>query len=162
MQYILQEHPYSVGCVAWSLDDTILLTAAENIIRMWDTRVRNASAICDRAVRSRSCCAQSGRLIRTLETHTDVVTALVWLPDGSGFISGGLDRKIILWVSVSPDAMDSVRWLKLWYQDADGKQRDSWGRTPIRVTDLAITPDFTRLVAIGMYDAPAPPAATPP
>lgn len=37
-------------------------------------------------------------------------------------------------------------------QDADGKQRDTWSRTPIRVTDLAITPDFTRLVAVGMYD----------
>ncbi|TCD66196.1 hypothetical protein EIP91_001690 [Steccherinum ochraceum] len=123
-EHILREHPYSVGCVAWSLDDNILLTAAENYIRMWNTR--------------------TGVLVRTLETHTDVVTALIWLPDGSGFISGGLDRKIILW-------------------DADGKQRDSWGRTPIRVTDLAITPDFTRLVAIGMYDAPAPPASiTPP
>lgn len=38
--------------------------------------------------------------------------------------------------------------------------RDTWGRTPIRVTDLAITPDFTKLVAIGMYDLPTPlPAA---
>jgi WD repeat-containing protein 26 len=31
--------------------------------------------------------------------HHETVTALVWLPDGSGFISGALDRKIILWVS---------------------------------------------------------------
>ena len=36
-----------------------------------------------------------------LDHHTDVVTALAWLPDGSGFISGGLDRKIILWVRVA-------------------------------------------------------------
>lgn len=100
-------------------------------------------------------------MIRLLETHTDVVSALIWLPDGSGFISGGLDRKIILWVSVPPDTMGSVHSLIFRYQDADGKQRDSWGRTPIRVTDLAITSDFTRLVAVGMYDAPAPPAATP-
>jgi WD repeat-containing protein 26 len=33
-----------------------------------------------------------------LDAHAEVVTALAWLPDGSGFISGGLDRKIILWV----------------------------------------------------------------
>ena len=50
-------------------------------------------------------------------------------------------------------------------QDADGKQRDSWGLSPIRVTDLTVTPDFTRLVAVGMYDAPAtvpgPTAAAP-
>ena len=38
--------------------------------------------------------------------------------------------------------------------------RDSWGRTPIRVTDLMVTPDFTRLVAVGMYDTMhAPPEA---
>lgn len=29
--------------------------------------------------------------------------------------------------------------------------------TPIRVTDLAITPDFTRLVTIGMDRNPSPP-----
>ncbi|KAI0341652.1 WD40 repeat-like protein [Trametopsis cervina] len=120
--HILRDHPYPVGCVAWSLDDAVLLTSSENHIKMWNTR--------------------TGSCIRTLEVHLDVVSALVWLPDGSGFISGGLDRRIILW-------------------DADGKQRDSWGRTPIRVTDLAITPDFTRLVAVGMYDVPAPPPPTP-
>lgn len=104
---------------------------------------------------------QTGVMIRALDTHSDVVTALIWLPDGSGFISGGLDRKIFLWVSVA-DTMDLVHNPDNFVQDADGKQRDSWGRTPIRVTDLAITPDFTRLVAIGMYDAPAPPASTSP
>jgi hypothetical protein len=43
-----------------------------------------------------------------------------------------MDRKIILW-------------------DTEGKQRDSWGTTAIRVTDLAVTPDLTRVVALGMY-----------
>jgi hypothetical protein len=28
-------------------------------------------------------------------------------------------------------------------------QRDSWGITAIRITDLAVTPDSTRLVAVG-------------
>ncbi|KAL6301773.1 WD40 repeat-like protein [Sparassis latifolia] len=124
--FVLGDHPFPVGCVAWSLDDTILLTAAEQIIKLWNAR--------------------TGQCIRTLEAHTDVVTALEWLPDGTGFISGGLDRKIILW-------------------DADGKQRDSWGQTPIRVTDLAVTPDFTRLIAVGMCDVLIPPTGpnvTPP
>ncbi|KZT71398.1 WD40 repeat-like protein [Daedalea quercina L-15889] len=124
-EFILRDHPYPVGCVAWSHDDSILLTSAEHFIKLWNTR--------------------TGLCIRSLEAHTDVVTALAWLPDGSGFISGGLDRKIILW-------------------DADGKQRDSWGQSPIRVTDLTVTPDFTRLVAVGMYDVPANvpgPTATP-
>ncbi|CAL1705275.1 unnamed protein product [Somion occarium] len=117
-QFILRDHQFAVGCVAWSPDDSVLLTSAEHHIKMWNTR--------------------TGVCMNMLDVHKDVVTALVWLPDGSGFISGGLDRKIVFW-------------------DADGKQRDSWDRTPIRVTDLAITPDFTRLVAVGMYDLPATP-----
>jgi WD repeat-containing protein 26 len=43
-------------------------------------------------------------------------------------------------------------------QDVDGKQRDTWGTTAIRVTDLAVTPDLTRVVAVGMYHQPVPPA----
>ncbi|KAI0797559.1 WD40 repeat-like protein [Abortiporus biennis] len=113
--HTLDDHQDPVGCVAWSLDDTILLTASESTIRMWNTK--------------------TGVCIRTIDHHSDVVTALIWLPNNSGFISGGLDRKIILW-------------------DAEGKIRDNWGRMPIRVTDLAITPDFTRLVAVGMSDPP--------
>ena len=38
--------------------------------------------------------------------HNETVTAISWLPDGSGFISGGLDGKVIHWVrettSLSP------------------------------------------------------------
>lgn len=128
---------------------------------MWNTRVRTIRNLGLRNVLTFN--SQTGGMIQTLETHTDVVTALIWLPDGSGFISGGLDRKIILWVSTLPTPWVWCRVLMTGLiQDANGKQRDSWGRTPIRVTDLAITPDFTRLVAIGMYDAPAPPASTTP
>jgi WD40 repeat protein len=36
--------------------------------------------------------------MKTLENHAETVSALAWLPDGSGFMSGSLDRKIILWV----------------------------------------------------------------
>ncbi|KAF8912044.1 WD40 repeat-like protein [Gymnopilus junonius] len=107
----LREHPYPVGCLCWSLDDAILLTSTEQYLKMWNTK--------------------TGVLIRTLDEHTETVTAISWLPDGTGFISGGLDRKIIIW-------------------DADGNVRDSWSPTGIRITDLSVTPDFTRLVAVGM------------
>lgn len=40
--------------------------------------------------------------MKVLDVHKDTVTALSWLPDGSGFISGGLDQMIILWVSSCP------------------------------------------------------------
>ncbi|KAA1469347.1 WD40 repeat-like protein [Dentipellis sp. KUC8613] len=109
-EQVLKEHQYPVGCLAWSLDDSILLSSSDQYINMWNT--------------------QTGICIRTLDAHTETVSALAWVPDGSGFISGSQDRKIILWGS-------------------DGKQRDSWGITGIRITDLAVTPDFTRLVAVG-------------
>ena len=69
--------------------------------------------------------------MRTLDSpHTETVSALAWVPDGSGFVSGAQDRRIVLW-------------------SADGRVREDWGHTPIRIFDLALTPDFTRLVAIG-------------
>ena len=41
-------------------------------------------------------------------------------------------------------------------QNADGKFRDSWGTAAIRITDLTVTPDVSRVVAVGMnYQAPA-------
>lgn len=39
--------------------------------------------------------------LRELDSHEETVSALEWLPDGSGFLSAGLDRKIILWVKIS-------------------------------------------------------------
>ncbi|KAF9558038.1 WD40 repeat-like protein [Agrocybe pediades] len=121
--FILREHPYPVGCVSWSLDDSILLTSTDHVIKMWN--------------------AKTGTCIRTLEEHSDTVTAISWLPDGTGFISGGLDRRVIIW-------------------DSDGKVRDAWGTTAIRLTDLAVTPDFARLVAIGMEHTSGFPAASEP
>jgi hypothetical protein len=43
-------------------------------------------------------------------------------------------------------------------QDAEGNFRDSWGETAIRVTDLAITPDLTRVVAVGIHYRPPSPS----
>ena len=33
--------------------------------------------------------------------------------------------------------------------------RDSWNPTGIRITDLSVTPDFTRIVAVGMEHSPS-------
>ena len=37
--HILRDHAYSVTCLAWSLDDTILLTSADHFIKLWNTKV---------------------------------------------------------------------------------------------------------------------------
>lgn len=41
-------------------------------------------------------------------------------------------------------------------QDTEGRRRDDWGPTAIRITDLAVTPDLTRLVTVGMFNKPPP------
>ncbi|KAG2077940.1 WD40 repeat-like protein [Suillus decipiens] len=117
VEFILRDHPYPVGCLAWSLDDSILSTSADHLILLWNTK--------------------TGALMKTLEIHAETVSALVWLPDGSGFMSGSLDRKIILW-------------------DMEGEPRESWNDIAIRVTDAAVTPDVKRLVAVGMGYNPPP------
>jgi WD repeat-containing protein 26 len=38
-KFVLRDHSFPVGCLAWSLDDSILLTGADNEIRMWNTKV---------------------------------------------------------------------------------------------------------------------------
>ncbi|KAF5330927.1 hypothetical protein D9619_005384 [Psilocybe cf. subviscida] len=117
--FVLRDHTYAVGCLAWSPDDSVLLTASEGQIKMWNTK--------------------TGVCTRTVEEHQDTITAICWLPDGTGFVTGALDRKIIIW-------------------NGDGKVRDSWGLAAIRLTDLAVTPDATRLVAIGIeYTPPSDP-----
>jgi hypothetical protein len=48
-------------------------------------------------------------------------------------------------------------------QDPEGNQRDSWGMAPIRVTDLDVSPNMTKVVAVGIIHlppAPQPPAST--
>lgn len=49
-----------------------------------------------------------------------------------------------------------LSWIKI--QDAEGNFKDSWGETVIRVTDLAITPDLTHIVAVGIHYHPASPS----
>ncbi|KAF7363655.1 WD-domain-containing protein [Mycena sanguinolenta] len=106
----LLPHPYPVVSLAWSPDDSILLAGTEHHIKMWYTK--------------------TGICLRTLEEHSEPVSALAWLPDDSGFLSAGLDFKIVLW-------------------STEGQKRDIWGVLPVRVVHMVITPDFTRLLAIG-------------
>lgn len=42
-------------------------------------------------------------------------------------------------------------------QDPEGNQRDSWGMAPIRVTGLDISPNMTRVVAVGIIHLPPTP-----
>jgi hypothetical protein len=41
----LEGHKYAVGCLAWSLDDSVLLTSSDNIIRMWNAMVSHITVL---------------------------------------------------------------------------------------------------------------------
>ena len=59
--------------------------------------------------------------------HADAVTSCAWLPDGQSFVSSSLDKAIYLW-------------------NIDGEIRYRW--VGARVTDLAITHDGQKMVAV--------------
>ncbi|KAJ7472715.1 WD40-repeat-containing domain protein [Mycena latifolia] len=123
-------HQDPVLALAWSLDDTILLTGAgaDGYIKMWDTTAREC--------------------MRTMEGHLEPVTALSWLSDDSGFLSAGMDFNIFKWASFLCSSTHTIA-LMLRHQNMDG-QREIWGVLPVRITSMVVSPDFTRLVAIGM------------
>ncbi|KAF9469273.1 WD40-repeat-containing domain protein [Collybia nuda] len=111
-QFILGDHPFAVNCLAWSPDDSALVTSSNTYIKLWDS--------------------QTGLCTQTTEEHTETITSLAWLVDGTGFFSGALDRKIILWDS------------------AANKLFEVEGTGDIRILDLAIIPDSNQLIIAGM------------
>ncbi|KZT57026.1 WD40 repeat-like protein [Calocera cornea HHB12733] len=112
----LREHANAISFVAWSPDNSVLLTAAEATIKMWNPK--------------------TGLCIKTVLGHEDTVCSLVWRKDGSGFISGGMDQKVLFW-------------------DKEGKKLDSLDAIPIRMSSVAISPDERWLVVAGMLANPS-------
>jgi WD repeat-containing protein 26 len=72
---------------------------------------------------------KTGSLRRKAEVHTEVITSLGWLPDNSGFFSGSLDGRIILW-------------------DKDGNERNLWDFSPARI--IQAVPITDQLWSMGM------------
>jgi len=75
---VLVGHTNSLSFVAWSPDDSQLLTCGnDRLIKLWQV--------------------STGECVRTFNKHTDNVTACAWLPDGRHFISASIDKNIFLW-----------------------------------------------------------------
>jgi len=111
---VLREHEYPVWALAWSPDDSVLVTGAENYVKIWSTKTGLPAGHID-----------------DKDQHVDQITALAWLPDGSGFLSASMDKMIFLW-------------------GADGKKKEVWAIATLRIADLALAPDLSRLVVVGI------------
>ncbi|KAF8710474.1 WD40 repeat-like protein, partial [Rhizoctonia solani] len=193
---VLSGHEYAVNALAWSPDDKILLTSAEHVIKMWDVSVCRALFVLS-FLRSflRDPCRPpssdrrtayfklptwhsslipsylSGASLRDLQndSHSDMITCLVWLPDGSGFVSGSMDCHIVVWVGnflylaliLQKRDILQIGVLPIQGHSSTGEKLYELGAIdekplPIRVTDLTITPDGSRLVAVGTLVVPPP------
>ncbi|KAL1916136.1 uncharacterized protein VTP21DRAFT_6140 [Calcarisporiella thermophila] len=88
--YLLREligHTHEVSFVAWSPNDEMILSCANDGVRLW----KLPEAEC----------------IRTIQRHTDQVTSCAWLPDGQRFVTAGMDKNLYLW---SIDGTMLHRW----------------------------------------------------
>lgn len=74
--HVLSGHNGAVSYLAWSPDSSRLLTCCECTVRMWDVA--------------------SGTLVHTITAHMDAVQACAWMPDGQRWVSGGVDRMLLL------------------------------------------------------------------
>ncbi|KAG9043771.1 hypothetical protein FS837_009137 [Tulasnella sp. UAMH 9824] len=111
--HVLRDHKYGVTALAWSLDAKILITGAEQTMKMWDV--------------------ESGTVIVDMKGHKQCISAIAALPDGTGYVSGGMDKSIIFW-------------------DIKGGLVDEWASPSMRVLDLGVTPDGTKLVVVAVVD----------
>ncbi|XP_073391482.1 WD repeat-containing protein 26 homolog isoform X2 [Physcomitrium patens] len=78
VKFKLTGHSKPVSFVAWSPDDTMLLTCGnEEVVKLWDT----ATGLCK----------------YTYDKPNSCFTSCAWFPDGQRFVSGGGDKCIYMW-----------------------------------------------------------------
>jgi WD40 repeat protein len=78
LRHILRGHQKAVSFVAWSPDDTMLLTCGnEENVKLWDT--------------------STGECRHTFNKPNSCFTSCAWFPDGNRFVSGGGDKSIYMW-----------------------------------------------------------------
>ncbi|KAK8187225.1 WD repeat-containing protein 26 [Phyllosticta capitalensis] len=120
-KFILKGHEAGVCYIAWSPDDKRLISCSkDNSAKMWDT--------------------SSGALVHSLDSGFDYpVTAAAWAPNGETFVTGSQDSNaaLCLWTK------DCER-LHIWKEDSVERDRV----VALRVNDVGITPDASRLVAL--------------
>ena len=88
VKYVLKGHDDAVSYLAWSPDDSKLLSVSmDKSIRLWNMN--------------------SGKCDKVFNKHVDEIGACAWLPDGKHFISGGYGKQMFEW---NIDTEDCIDW----------------------------------------------------
>ena len=130
VRHTLREHTEPVVHIAWSPDDTRLITCSQDRkAKVWDTSVRPSSAL----VFSQDLLTlmhQTGIRLLQIDHHNQPVSTACWAPDGESFVTGSLDKQsqLCLWT-------------------LDGRPSYNWA-VNYRVQDCAISADGQRMVII--------------
>lgn len=102
----LKGHTDAVSALAWSPDGKRLVSAAESTIILWDTMVSPDMILQGDLACAETCSTplQMGAQLAYLpETHQDMVSQIQWISDEEGFVTAGMDQKIIKWVGRRDD-----------------------------------------------------------
>ena len=81
--HILSEHRHPIDAMAWSPNGRTLVVGADKNVYIWDIKTGKQ---------------KSNSILPS--PHLDVITAVRWLPDGSGFVVASHDFKVVFYVSL--------------------------------------------------------------
>ena len=147
----IQDHHDEVWCLGFSHDGTKLATAgADKTILIWSVQddyklmqkfvplSDNISSVSWAPDDSHllvtsdidvTLCKLDSGTMQTLREHSYTVATAAWLADGTGFVTGGMDGKIVWW-------------------DSEGRVQYKKSTSPFRVLSVAASPDGTHLIAL--------------
>lgn len=130
VRHTLREHTEPVVYIAWSPDDTKLITCSQDHkARVWDTSVQSPFPLVS-AGDLLNFLPQTGICLLQIDHHNQPVSTACWAPGGETFVTGSLDKQsqLCLWT-------------------LDGRPSYSWA-IDYRVQDCAISSDGQRMVTI--------------
>ena len=119
IEHKLGPHTDAVHCVAWSPDGEVLLATSDPDVTLWELATGKSKRLCKHEYRVGTAC---------------------WLPDGSGFVTGGEDARVIFW-------------------NRDGTVRRTWITSPFRLIALDVSPDGKYLISVSFRHSAPPPGA---